>query len=130
MSKKAKASIPQRLQPDTPEDIARKTARSVDFEDHYFNHARVATGFLDVRIFLGQQSVTPTGEFTVTEQMCVIMTPEFAKILLQLFTGQMAYFESLFGKIRNAPQPTQELKDAVARAQRDMGQATGQFREL
>lgn len=100
----------------TSEETARRTKQADPLETLYVNHARVAGGYMDVRIFLGEQSVTPVGEPTFTENFCLAMTPEFAKLLSGLLATQIANYENIFGKIRSAPQQSPELIEAITKA--------------
>jgi len=63
----------------------------------YYNHARVAAGFFDFRVFFGEQTVSPTGEVTFSESLCVAMTPEFANLFFTLLGQQVAAFQKLYG---------------------------------
>ena len=69
----------------------------------YFNHARVAAGYFDIRLFFGNGTVTATGEPSFLEELCIVMTPEFAQIFLALFAGQLGPYEKLYGPIRKPP---------------------------
>lgn len=100
----------------SPEETARRTKQVEPLKTIYVNHARIAGGYMDVRIFLGEQSVTPVGEVTFTEEFCLAMTPEFAKLLAGLLVSQMTNYENIFGKIRPAPQQTPEILEAIAKA--------------
>ena len=101
------------------EETARRTKQADSIESIYVSHARIAAGFLDVRIFFGEQSVTPTGVPTFTEEVCLVMTPEFAKILSGLLASQLAGYEKIFG-IRTPPQQTPELMQQIEKLQRDL----------
>ena len=85
------------------------------------SHARIAAVYLDVRVFLGEQSVTPIGEITFSENFCLVTTPEFAKLLVGLLSAQLANYEKIFG-IRPPPQQTPKLMEALAKAQRENSQ--------
>jgi hypothetical protein len=69
----------------------------------YVNHARIAPGFYDVRLFMGQSSVSPTGEQIVQEHLSVILSPECAKMLADALAKSMNQFVNLFGALREPP---------------------------
>jgi len=89
----------------TPDEVARMTKQIENMPTSYFNHARIAAGYLDVRIFFGEQTVSPTGQVSFTEKLCIVMAPEFAHMFLALLGSQLMGFEAIFGKFRAIPQP-------------------------
>jgi Protein of unknown function (DUF3467) len=125
MSKTTKNSKPSPVQsPVTPvltvEEVAKRTKQVENLETRYFNHARVAGSFMDMRVFFGEQSVTAAGEVTFIERLCVAMSPEFALIFLQLFAAQMAQYENIFGKIRRPPQQSPAIQEAISEAEKKL----------
>lgn len=84
-------------------DVAKRTKQAENIQTLYSNHARVAMGYFDIRVFIGEANVTATGEFTFNEQLCVAMTPEFAKRFSDLLSAQLVEYEERFGKIRPMP---------------------------
>jgi Protein of unknown function (DUF3467) len=93
-----------------PEQVLKLIHTSEDFTMRYFNHARIATTYTDVRIFLGQHNVTATGTQTFEEQLCVILAPEFANTLAELLGKILKTYESQFGQLRPIPQPPPSTK--------------------
>jgi hypothetical protein len=89
----------------TPEQVREQTRPSTDFKSAYFNQARVAPSFYDVRIFFGQSSVSPKGEQTFEEQFCAILSPECAKAIAEVLNTTLQKYEEVFGKFRIAPAP-------------------------
>ncbi|HEY0704437.1 MAG TPA: DUF3467 domain-containing protein [Candidatus Acidoferrales bacterium] len=86
------------------QDLRKMTIQAPGMPTVYYNHARIAAGYFDVRVFLGNGSVLPTGEPTFTEEVCIVMSPEFAKMFTELLAAQLNPYESLFGKIRPIPE--------------------------
>jgi len=101
--------------PKTAEEVAEITIQDPNIPTVYFNHARVAAGLLDVRIFLGEQTVSPIGQVSFTEKLCIAMSPEFAQIFLGLFAKQLMHYEKIFGKIRQVRSP-EEIQKAINQA--------------
>jgi|ERR1700719_4187367 len=99
-SAKAKSQLPQAV---TSEEVAKMTKQVENIPTVYFNHARVAAGFLDFRIFFGEQTVSPTGQVSFKESLCVAMTPEFANLFYTLLGQQIVAFQKLFGGFRAMP---------------------------
>jgi hypothetical protein len=71
----------------------------------YFNHSRVALSSFDVRIYFGQGNITAQGEQSLVEQLCVILTPEYAAAFSQTLKATLEKYEELFGKIRPPSAP-------------------------
>jgi uncharacterized protein DUF3467 len=90
----------------TPEQIKERT-KSENVPILYFNYTRTAASFFDVRLFFGQGSVTPKGEQTFEEQLCVVCTPEFAKTLRDNLTLAVEKYEQTFGTVRATPSAAQ-----------------------
>ena len=87
----------------TAQQVASLITQSPDFAMAYFNHARVATTYSDVRIFLGQNSLSPAGQQTFQEELCVIFSPEFARTFAKLLDQILNQYEKTFGPIRPNP---------------------------
>jgi len=87
----------------TSEQILQLITQSQDFRTEYFNHARVATTYTDLRIFFGDHSLTAQGQQSFVEQLCIVMSPEFAKTLSDLLVTILNQYEGMFGKIRPSP---------------------------
>lgn len=85
------------------DQVKERTKQAPDFKTVYFNHTRIAPSFYDVRVFFGQSSVTPKGEQTFEEQLCVVLAPELAKNIAELLIRSMQKYETIFGKIRSMP---------------------------
>jgi Protein of unknown function (DUF3467) len=87
----------------THEEIMKRTTQAKDMETRYFNHGRIALGYYDIRIYFGQVSPAPSGEPAFTEELCVVVSPEYAHIFVELFSNLMSQYEQNFGKIRPLP---------------------------
>jgi hypothetical protein len=120
----AKKKLPKTEFSATPvmsaEDVNKRIKQVENLPTVYFNHARVAAGFLDVRIFLGEQSVTPTGDMTFTESLCIAMTPEFAMLLSTLLSKQLEQYPLVFGKLRSVPTNPAALQAALEEARKKL----------
>ncbi|MGB7284357.1 MAG: DUF3467 domain-containing protein [Candidatus Acidiferrum sp.] len=92
--------------PLTPEDIRERT-QSDRVPILYYNYVRVAASFFDIRLFLGQGNVTPKGEQTFEEQICVTCSPEFAKTLRDNLNNAVQKYEQMFGEIKSVPTAAQ-----------------------
>jgi Protein of unknown function (DUF3467) len=95
------------------EEVAKMTKQVEGMGTLYSNHARIAAGAFDVRIFFGEQNITPTGQTTFTEKLCVVIAPEFAKMFLSLLTNQVNSFEVIFGGLRPPVKAGPELQAAL-----------------
>lgn len=103
--------------PMTPEEI-REKVQSQGVQMLYYNYARTAASFFDVRIFYGQGSVSPKGEQSFEEQLCVIMSPEFAKTFRDSLVQAVAQYEATFGEIKASPtiEQAQKLSEKARKA--------------
>lgn len=98
-------------QPPTPEQIAAMTTQNPQVPLMYFNYVRTASSFFDFRLFFGQGSVSPQGQPTFEEQLCVVMSVEFAKVLRESVDRAIAVYEEKFGKTREAPRLNTEAAE-------------------
>lgn len=85
----------------------------------YANLASLTANYNDLRIYfadaqaktiatLGATTQTTVSEANIAPRICMVMTPEFAKSLLDALSGTIAVYEKQFGPLRPAPQmPTQ-----------------------
>jgi hypothetical protein len=77
----------------------------------YFNYARVASSFFDMRIFFGSGNITPKSEHTFQEELCVAISLEFARQLRDNISSQLEAYEKNFGKLRSVPTRTETTID-------------------
>jgi Protein of unknown function (DUF3467) len=96
MAKKPSGSIQQLSE----QEVRQKIKQSPDFKFIYANHSRVASSFYDLRVFLGQSNITPTGQITIEEDICIIMSPEGAKGFAENLLKTLLQYEQTFGKTR------------------------------
>jgi glutaminase len=87
----------------TPEQVKELTVQVENMETRYFNHCRFTTSFADLRIFLGQNTLSAAGKFVIREELCVVFSPEFAKVISDVLITSIGMYESKFGKIRPRP---------------------------
>ena len=105
MARKPKGAVQQL----SDNEMRRKIKQSANFKTVYANHTRVASSFYDIRIFLGQSNISPTGEITVEEDICVIMSPECAKGFSENVVKTLSQYEHIFGRTRSiVPQVTKD----------------------
>jgi hypothetical protein len=91
------------IPPLTPEQIRDAIVQMPNMPVMYFNHARVASSNFDLRIFLGLMNITAKNQTSITEQLCVVVSAEFAKMFFETLRTSLERYEALFGKIRPAP---------------------------
>lgn len=85
----------------------------------YANLASLTANYNDLRIYfadaqaktiatVGATTQAAVSEANIAPRICMVMTPEFAKSLLDALSGTIAMYEKQFGPLRPAPQmPTQ-----------------------
>jgi hypothetical protein len=95
--------------PLTPEQLRDAIVQIPNLPVMYFNHARVASSNFDVRVFFGLMNITAQNKQSVTEQLCVVFTAEFAKVFLEALKTALERYEGLFGKVRQMPTATTAL---------------------
>ena len=97
---------PENNPTDDPSNTANaRYVRPPNLPQVYINAANVAMGAFEIRIYLAE--VAPTSphndDVTITDKICVVMSPEFARA----FAGQLDKFvksyEQSFGEIRSVP---------------------------
>jgi hypothetical protein len=101
--------------PPSEQEVRKMTKQVPNMQTVYCNQARIAAGYFDVQVFFGKATVSATGEPSFTEELCIAMSPEFAKSLVELFVAQLAPYEQLFGKFRAIPDQAAITAQMVAR---------------
>ena len=86
----------------TPEQVRERTV-SGQVPLMYFNYVRVASSFFDMRLYFGQGNISPQGEHSFQEELCVAMSMEFAKLLRDNINSQLEVYEKKFGALRKVP---------------------------
>jgi hypothetical protein len=89
--------------PPSAEQVVALTTQLPQMPLMYFNYARTAVSFYDLRVFFGHGSVTPQGQPTFQEQLCLVFSVEFAKTLRDQLSSTLAAYEEKFGSLRNEP---------------------------
>lgn len=87
----------------TPEQVAALTTQSPQMPLMYFNYSRTAASFYDLRLFFGQGHISAQGQQGFVEQLCVVMSIEFARTLRDNLTTTIDMYEEAFGKLRTEP---------------------------
>lgn len=78
------------------------TIRAPNIPSIYINAIQVAMGSLELRLYLSETTPSLDGQSVeVTQKVCIVLTPEFAKALGQRLVENMAQFEQQFGKLRD-----------------------------
>ena len=86
------------------EEQVKESIRQIDeMPILYANHSRIAPSFFDLRVFFGQLDVSPTGKQSVMEKLCVVLSPECAKLIADGLLKALGQYENLFGKLRTPP---------------------------
>jgi|SRR5580692_5276085 hypothetical protein len=108
---------------DEPQKIGGNPVPTEGFPIVYTNLASVTANYNDLRIYFADTyaktiatvGTTTTTQGTVSEaniapRICMVLTPEFAKSLLDALSGTLALYEKQFGPLRPAPQlPTSNV---------------------
>jgi hypothetical protein len=89
--------------PPTVEQVAALTTQIPQMPLMYYNYARTAVSFYDLRVFFGHGSVSPQGQPTFQEQLCLVFSLEFAKTLRDQLSSTLAAYEEKFGSLRHEP---------------------------
>lgn len=106
--------------PDEPQNIAGNQMPTEGFQVAYANLASLTVNYNDLRIYFADAQAKvvaamvapgthlPIPEPQITPRICMVLTPEFAKSLLDALASSIAVYEKQFGPLRPAPQiPTQ-----------------------
>jgi hypothetical protein len=92
------------------------------FPSLYTNHAAVSMSPVDIRVFFSEvspkelninpQEMMKAAEAIVTPRICLVMTPEFAKTVLESLSTSISQYETKFGPLRPAfvPPPNPAAK--------------------
>jgi hypothetical protein len=102
--------------PDEPQNIAGNPIPTEGFPNVYANIATLTANFTDIRIYFADAHpklvatapapMQPTlSEATIAPRICLVLTPEFAKSLVDALSGTISMYEKQFGPLRQAPQP-------------------------
>jgi len=101
---------------DESEKAAVKAFSAEGIPSVYANHAALSMSAVDIRLFLSeispkelnveQQESVRVAEPVLNTRLCVIMTPEFAKLLRDSIGKTVEQFEAKFGSVRDVPKPT------------------------
>jgi hypothetical protein len=85
------------------------------FASVYANHAAVSMSAVDVRVFLSEVSpkqihAEPTeslaaAEALVQPRVCLVMSPEFARSIMDSLAKLIPQYEERFGPLRPVPTP-------------------------
>ncbi len=86
------------------------------FPTVYTNLASLTANLNDLRIYfadvqaktvatIGPGDPSIISEPSIAPRICVVLTPEFAKSLLDALSGTIALYEKQFGPLRQPPQP-------------------------
>lgn len=96
----ASQTVPSKQEPDVT------TVRVPNMPSIYINSAGLAVGALDIRLYVGETTPNPDGKgVTNTQRLCIVMSPDFVKPLVDALLGGMKQFEAQFGKLRNVAEP-------------------------
>jgi hypothetical protein len=110
----------EKIKPISEKEMRERIKQSPAFRTDYYNHSRIAPSFFDVRIFLGQSSITPSGEQLFEESQCVILSAECAKVIANGLVQAISVYEKTFGPIRTgrlaAPVVTTHAKEKNKKA--------------
>ena len=83
-------------------NVPATTVRAANMGTIYVSAAQMAVGSIDVRLFLGDMMPTEDGKgLAVTQRLCVIMSPEYARVVANSIIEGLKNYEAQFGKIRD-----------------------------
>lgn len=84
------------------------------FASVYSNHVSASMSAVDIRLFMSEvspkelnlehQDNLKAAEPLVNPRVCLVMTPEFAKILLDTLSTLVPQYQDRFGKLRPNPE--------------------------
>jgi len=74
-----------------------------DFLSTYSNSARMTIGLWDFRFTFGEVEQATSDMVKVSEKVSVIMSPQHAKMFLQIFEQNFRKYEERFGEIKLPP---------------------------
>jgi len=93
------------IAPLTEEQVKSISVQMPNMPVMYFNHSRIAVSNFDLRIYFGQGNITAQGQQTLLEQICVILTPEYAAAFSKTLKTTLEKYEEMFGKLRPSTPP-------------------------
>jgi hypothetical protein len=80
--------------------------RAANIPTMYINAVGLAMGTLDVRLFVGEMLPSPDGKSAIqTQRICLILTPEYLKVLAKALTEATKAYEAQFGQLRDVSRP-------------------------
>jgi len=74
--------------------------KSPDFFTTYSNSVRMTVGLWDFKFAFGEVENADANEIRVNEKLGVIMSPQHAKMFLQVFERNVKRYEEQFGEIK------------------------------
>ena len=89
----------------TEQQIKEMTVQADPLSMAYVNHCRLTIAFTEIRLFFGQNTINALGQPKFTEDFCVVLAPEFARVLADILAPGLNMYEEKFGKLRPKPTP-------------------------
>ena len=77
-----------------------KYEKSDSFFTTYANSTRMTVGLWDFKFAFGEVENADSSEIKVSEKMAIIMSPQHAKMFLQIFEKNLRRYEEQFGEIK------------------------------
>jgi hypothetical protein len=88
------------------EQVEVTTIRPPNMPSIYINSAGFAVGALEIRLFVGETIPNPDGKgVTNTQKLCLVMSPDLIKPLINSLSEAVKNFEGQFGKLREVTVP-------------------------
>lgn len=86
----------------TESEVKATHVRPANIPSVYVNGSNLAVGPFEVRLYVSEVTPVPGQDnaVTVTDKLCLVMSPEFAKALADQLTNIMTSYEKDFGKLR------------------------------
>lgn len=91
---------------DTPESAPLELRKSPHFRTIYSNTTRLAYTPWDIHISFSQMSDVSQSGKAIDDEVCVIMSPQHAKVLVAMWQDTIRQYEDKFGEVPDLREPS------------------------